>query len=141
MTLTDALNSMVGVTDQTAAKRPSWNGYIKIVDYVEPDPDATPAVPESYKVVFVTRASTTPDATTTTTTSGTDGTAGTHDDVGTYVIGYSGGTWTMPGTGSGESANQLVVDAQLWASMIADDWIVGNPADFESARSGGSGRW
>lgn len=134
MTFSDAIQSIVGSdVTRNAAKRPSWRGYVTCRDYQAPNG----STPESYKIVLVTSASTSPDATSTTTTSGTDGTAGTADDVGTYVLVWNGSVWTMPSSAS----SQLVVDAQLWAGLISDDWIIGAAAEFETVRAGGDGRW
>lgn len=134
MNLADILVNLKGASDYNAAKRPSWNGYIKMEDYVEADPETE--TPESFKLKLVTGASTTPDATTTTTTAGTDAAAGTDDDVGTYIISYSNGAWTVP-TGN----SQLVIDAQLCAAIFADDWLLGLASEFETARASSGGRW
>ena len=137
MTIADALRTIASEYGAKAMKRPSWKGYMKLEDYVAADPSATPAVPESYTLKIVTGASATPNATETTVTNGADSTAGTGDDVGTYVLTFSGGTWTLPTA----QAKQLVVDAQLWAAFVADDWIVGEADAFEAARTGATGRW
>jgi hypothetical protein len=137
MTIADALRTVASEYGVKAMKRPSWKGYMKIEDYVAADPSATPPVPESYKLKIVTGASAAPNATETTVNSGTDATAGTGDDEGTYVLAFSDGTWTLPT----EQSKQLVVDAQLWAAFVADDWIVGDAAAFEAARTGATGRW
>lgn len=46
---------------------------------------------------------------------------------------FSGTTWTEPGTA-------LSIDAELLASILADDWSIGTSADFENSRSG-DGKW
>ena len=43
------------------------------------------------------------------------------------------GEWTAPGT-------PVPVDADLLAGLLADDWITGKAADFDSAASG-TGTW
>lgn len=49
------------------------------------------------------------------------------------VYTFNGSTWSAPGS-------PLGLDAELQASLLADDWQVGSAASFELARSG-SGTW
>lgn len=126
MTFADAIRSITEFSQGTAVKRPSMRGYVKIKDRN----DETGA----YKLQFITAEASAGDI-----SGGTDsggGTADPTDDTGSYVFSWSGAAWTAP---TGDSA--LAVDAQLFAALIADDWAVGDAADYEAARSGGGGRW
>ena len=125
MTLNNAIDSIVGSTTRTAAKRPSWAGYVKVSGYN--------STTSAYNLTFVTGAATAAQIENATVSdSGTS--ADPTDDVGAFVLSYDGTGWTMPSAA-------LALDAELWASLIADDWIVGSAADFETARTGGTGRW
>lgn len=50
-----------------------------------------------------------------------------------YSLNSGTGVWTAPGT-------PVPVDADLLAGILADDWITGKAADFDSAASG-TGTW
>ncbi len=53
----------------------------------------------------------------------------------TYVYTKTANGWTAPAT-------MLPIDASLFESLLfADDWIFGEVADFETARSGSGGIW
>lgn len=137
MTFADAIRTILASSLNNACKRPSWKGYVKVITPGDDDSSSSSAADgESYKIIFVTGDSAAPDATTTTITDGDDGIAGTGDDVGTYVMLWSGGEWTVP-TGD----DQLVMDKELWAAMLASDWETGTAEAFEIARLSGGGRW
>ena len=87
-----------------AAKRPSWNGYVKKTV-------ATGAEEGSYSLTFKKR----------------DGTENKYDVTATGIT-----------VASGSSA--VLMDPELLAAMLSDDWITGSIDTFESARSG-SGTW
>lgn len=47
-----------------------------------------------------------------------------------YVYQWNGTAWVEP-------TMMVDIDAELHASMIADDWITGSTEDFETCRQGG----
>ena len=51
----------------------------------------------------------------------------------THVYTWTGTAWQAPST-------PISLDGEFHSNMLADDWIIGKRADFESARSG-SGKW
>lgn len=142
MTFADAIRTILESSSDNACKRPSWKGYVKVMAADTGDSSSSSSSSsadeetEAYKIVLVTGNSTAPNATVTTVTDGDDSIAGTGDDVGTYVMLWDGGTWIVP-TGD----NQLVMDKELWAAMLASDWETGTAEAFEIARLSGGGRW
>lgn len=140
MTFADAVKTILASSLVNACKRPSWKGYVKVMEVEDSSSSSSSssaaANDEAYKIVLVTGNSAAPDATVTTVTDGDDSIAGTGDDVGTYVMLWNGGTWTVP-TGD----DQLVMDKELWAAMLASDWETGTAEAFEIARLSGGGRW
>lgn len=140
MTFADAIRTILASSTEDACKRPSWKGYVKVAEVEAEDSSSSSSSAaeetEAYKIILITGDSAAPNATVTTVTDGDDSIAGTGDDVGTYVMLWSGGTWTVP-TGD----DQLVMDKELWAAMLANDWETGTAENFEIARLSGGGRW
>ena len=114
MTYSDAVNSL---TIGQACKRPDWGGYIKKIANSE-----SGAGEGSFELVYVAKSN-----------------ANDSNDSWTYTYTVNSttgiGTWSAPDT-------ELGVDAQMQEALLADDWIIGNAAEFETARSGaGGGEW
>ena len=122
MTLNSAMNSIRPDSATNAAKIPPWGGYV------------FKTVPEGaqeghYQLRYVKR-------------SGdqfvydVDGATSTPTYIG-YIAHGSGGSL---GTGAPVSSTSLTYDPALLKADYGAEWITGNNADFEAARSG-SGEW
>ena len=113
MTYSDAVNSL---TIGQACKRPDWGGYIKKIANSE-----SGAGEGSFELVYVAK--------------GNDN----------YYWGYTYTVNSTTGIGvwaASDPDDLLEVDAQMQESLLADDWMIGNAAEFETARSGaGGGEW
>lgn len=122
MTLNSAMNSIRPDSATNAAKIPAWGGYIfKTV------PEG--AQENHYQLRYVQR----------------NGDQYVFDvngatSVATYVGYVEHGSGGSLGTGSPVSTTPLTYDAALVMADYGSDWMTGNNADFEAARSGG-GVW
>ena len=122
MTLNSAMNSIRPNSATNAAKIPAWGGYIfKTV------PEG--AQENHYQLRYVQR----------------NGDQYVFDvngatSVATYVGYVEHGSGGSLGTGSPVSTTPLTYDAALVMADYGADWMTGNNADFEAARSGG-GVW
>ena len=149
MTFGNAIKQLV---DGKAAKIPSWGGYCKRTDSSVDayDKDRTTGYSVNAKVIYMgscyqcktaipsgsaagnfdpskwDRLYTVPHTLTFKNRSGTE-----------YV---STATVTTGAVSYGTFSPSLSLDSELFNSMLSDEWIVGNTADFELARSG-SGTW
>lgn len=109
------------IKDGQAAKRPSMRGYVKRVDAPS---DSTGKV-NKYALTFVTNAE-----------SDTEGSFSY-----TFTVGENGMLSVNLGDLSGANASPVVMDPQLLQHFMADDWEIGSYEDYESVRSGNTGRW
>lgn len=101
MTIAEAIRNVIGSNGYyDIAKRPSWQGYVK----VEPVTDQSSSAVTGRTLTFKNRAGTTYE----------------------YSYSLSTGVWTAEDT-------LVEIDADLLASLLADDWTVGKSADADQA--------
>jgi hypothetical protein len=109
------------IKDGQAAKRPSMRGYVKRVDALVDDTGKV----NKYALTFVTNAET--------------DTGGSFSY--TFTVGENGVVSVTLGDLNGANASPVVMDPQLLQHFMADDWEIGSYENYESVRSGNTGRW